>query len=146
MDISFYQLLKTPLDKALPRLLEKAYEAGFRCLVVCDSPERLTSLDSALWTFTPGAFLPHGAVGDPKRHPIWLSLECTNQNQANLIAITNGITPPNLTEFNRCLDIFDGNDPQSTQAARERYKQHLKQGHNLAFWQQTEQGTWVKAN
>jgi DNA polymerase III subunit chi len=145
MDISFYQLLKTPLDKALPRLLDKAYEAGFRCLVVCDSPERRDALNGSLWTFTPSAFLPHGCDGDPMRHPIWLSLDSKNSNQSTLIAVTNGIVPDNLREFTRCLDLFDGHDPIATQQARERYKSYAKDGHNLTFWQQTDQGTWSKA-
>lgn len=145
MDISFYQLLKTPLDKALPRLLDKAYEAGFRCLVVCDSQERRDALNAALWTFTPSAFLPHGIDGDPLRQPIWLSTDSENKNNATLIAVTNGIIPENLSQFTRCLDLFDGHDPVSTKEARERYKVYAKAGHNLTFWQQTDQGAWTKA-
>jgi DNA polymerase-3 subunit chi len=146
VDIAFYQLLKTPLEKTLPKLLEKAYEAGFRCLVVCDSPEQRDYLNSVLWTYSPSSFLPHGIEGDPNRHPIWLALESANRNNATLIVITSGIIPNNLAEFDRCLDLFNGHDPLMTQKARERYKIYASQGHNLTFWQQTDQGTWNKAS
>lgn len=141
MDVSFYQLLKTPLEKALPKLIEKIYESGYKVLIVCDSLERVQSLNSLLWTFSQSAFIPHGYEGDPTRQPIWLSTELENVNSANLAIITNGITV-NKNEFEKILDIFDGNEETSLVNARIRYQQYKERGHNMAFWRQNETGAW----
>lgn len=144
MNVAFYQLLKTPLDKALPKLLEKVYSSGFRVLVVCESPEKMEILNTVLWTFSTGAFLPHGYQGDPMRHPLWLSLMPDNVNEANVVVVTNGIVipadPPH--SFEKCLDIFDGNDETATMNARQRYAEYKSRGCHLTFWKQTSEGNW----
>lgn len=144
MDISFYQLLTTPLERAVPRLLDKVYASGLRVLIVCESAQQLETLNSTLWTFTPTAFLPHGRDGDPLDHPIWLSLEAVNSNKADVLLVANG---HNLTEdmgFSRYLDFFDGNDPEAVLSARGRYKKYKEAGHTLAFWKQNDAGGWDK--
>jgi len=78
-EISFYQLMTHPLEKVLPKLLEKVYESGLRALVVASSNEQAQSLNASLWTYSPGAFLPHGMKGsnlkdDPQDHPIWVTI------------------------------------------------------------------------
>lgn len=141
MEVSFYQLLKTPLEKALPKLVEKIYQNGYRVLIVCDTQERVEMLNNVLWTFSPGAFIPHGCEGDAKRQPIWLTTELTNANNANLVIITNGMFVPG-DSFEKCLDIFDGNDETSLKNARSRYADYKNAGFKMAFWQQNETGAW----
>ena len=143
MEVSFYQLLKTPLEKALPKLIEKIYESGFRALIVCDSSERIQMLNSLLWTFSQSAFIPHGYEGNPTQHPIWLSTDLANANSANLLVVTNGSYLEN-TDYEKILDIFDGNDEESLKESRLRYQKYKEQGHTLAFWRQGETGSWEK--
>ena len=144
LDIAFYQLRTAPLERALPKLLEKIYASSLRAVVVCDSVEHLTTINSVLWTYHPGAFLPHGFEGDPMDQPIWLSLEATNLNQADVLIITNAKTIPENSSYKRHLDIFDGNNPENVNAARNRYKKYLSEGHSLTFWKQKEDGNWEK--
>ncbi|MED5396188.1 MAG: DNA polymerase III subunit chi, partial [Pseudomonadota bacterium] len=40
-EIAFYHLERSPLERALPKLLEKTLEAGKRALVVVGSVERV---------------------------------------------------------------------------------------------------------
>lgn len=141
MDVSFYQLLKTPLEKALPKLVEKIYESGFRILIVCESAERVAALNSLLWTFSQSAFIPHGFEGDPTRQPIWLSTELKNVNSANLLIITNGFFL-DTNGFEKVLDIFDGTDDVSLTNARARYLKYKEKEHNMTFWRQSETGAW----
>lgn len=141
MDVSFYQLLKTPLEKALPKLVEKVYQGGYKVLIVCESQERVEILNTVLWTFSPGAFIPHGYQGDPLHQPIWLTTELKNVNEANLVIITNG-QHVTANGFEKCLDIFDGNDEQSLKNARDRYAKYKNQGFKMAFWCQNETGAW----
>ena len=146
-EIAFYQLKTTPLERALPKLLEKAYGAGLRSLIVCSNQEQQALLNTVLWTYSPTAFLPHGLVGDPMDHPIWLSLENKNVNNAAVLFLTNENLIPFDSEensYSRYLDIFDGNNSQSVEKARERYKHYNSQGYSLTFWKQTDQGGWEK--
>lgn len=143
MDVSFYQLLKTPLEKALPRLVDKIYQSGYRVLIVCENQERVAALNTVLWTFFPGAFIPHGYEGDPMQQPVWLTTELKNENNANLVIITNGIYV-DAAHFEKCLDIFDGNDEISLTKARSRYASYKEENFKMAFWRQNEAGSWEK--
>ena len=95
-------------------------------------------------TFSPRAFIPHGFEGEPKRQPIWLSLSDDNPNHANVVVVTNGIVVTNGL-FERCIDIFDGNNAQATQSARDRYRDYSAiPGCKLTFWKQDANGNWEK--
>ena len=61
-DIGFYHLTATPLEKALPKLLEKTLEAGERALVRVPSAERVGWLDGQLCTYDDRSWLPHGTA------------------------------------------------------------------------------------
>ena len=50
-EIGFYHLTGTPLERALPKLLEKTLEAGQRAVVRTGSEERAQALNGALWTY-----------------------------------------------------------------------------------------------
>ena len=45
-EVGFYHLLYTPLDRALPKLLEKALERGHRAIVLTGSNERVEDLNA----------------------------------------------------------------------------------------------------
>jgi DNA polymerase-3 subunit chi len=141
-EISFYQLNTSALEKTLPALLEKIYQKGLRALVVLDSPERVEAIDYALWTYSPGSFLPHASKGNPQDHPIWLATENVNRNQAQVLVSTTGASAENLVDFDRCIDIFDGNQETATEQALVRLETYRRQGHTPQFWEQTHEGRW----
>jgi DNA polymerase-3 subunit chi len=146
-EIALYQLTTNSIEQVLPRILEKIYGSGLRALVVTDCQERLSSLNTTLWTYSPGAFLPHGMEGSPDNpmdNPIWLSLEPTNKNQATVLVLTGGQSVNDLSGYTRCVDIFDGNDPAALTAARTRRDQYRNNGHPVVYWQQSGKGTWDK--
>ncbi len=142
MDVAFYHLITTPVEKALPKLVEKIYASGLRSLIVCDNQERMLSLNSILWTFSQNAFIPHNFEGDPARHPVWLSLASDNVNQADVALVLNGAMIPS-GQFSRVMDMFDGNDETSVVKARERYKSYRDGGYKLTYWKQNEKGAWA---
>ena len=74
-EIGFYHLLSMPLERALPRLLERARGQGHRVVVRAASAERVEHLNALLWTYDDTSFLAHGSTrdGNPERQPIWLS-------------------------------------------------------------------------
>jgi DNA polymerase-3 subunit chi len=144
-EVGFYHLQTTPLERALPKLLERSLAGGFRVLVVAGSAERVAHLDALLWTYDEASFLPHGSRrdGQPERQPILLSETEDNANGADLLVLTDGAASTRLADYRRCLDIFDGGDEAAVAAARERWQAAKAAGHALTYWQQTETG-WTK--
>lgn len=145
-EIGFYHLTRTPLERALPKLLEKVLAAGKRAVVRVGSQERVDFLNTALWTYEPSSFLPHGtaADGEAERQPIWLTAEDENPNGAEIVVLTDGATVGDIDGFERCLEMFDGRDDQAVEAARGRWRGYKESGHALTYWQQTESGGWEK--
>ena len=145
-EIAFYHLEGSPLERALPKLLEKTLEAGKRALVVVGSVERVEAIDGLLWTYHQEAWLPHGTGkdGNPADHPVWLAVSDDNVNDAHFLFLTDGATSDRVAEFERCFELFDGNDSHMVQAARGRWKTYQDVGHVLTYWQQNEGGGWDK--
>jgi len=143
-EIGFYHLMRTPLERALPKLLEKAIDRGMRALVVTGSPERAEHLSAALWTYDPASFLPHGtpADGAPDAQPILIADDVTDLNAAGLLVLTDGSRTDAPDRFERVIDMFDGRDEAAVEAARARWRQLKEAGHKLTYWQQTEAGGW----
>src|SRR3990167_1243223 len=145
-DIGFYHLTTSPLERALPRLLEKTLEAQKRAVVICTSEERLEYLNNTLWTLGRISFIPHGSAkeGMAEDQPVWLTTSDENPNRSQSLFLTEGATSPSLSSYERCLDIFDGNDPEALEAARGRWKAYKDAGHNVTYWKQNETGGWEK--
>lgn len=145
-EIAFYHLLSTPLERALPKLLERVVERGMRAVIRAGSKERIEALDSLLWTYDPGSFLPHGA-GDAfaDAQPIYLTTEPVAPNSAQVLILVDGVDADDLEAFERVLDLFDGSDPQAVAAARDRWRARKEAGHTLTYWKQRDNGGWERA-
>lgn len=144
-EIGFYHLLATPLERALPRLLERARGQGYRIVVRAASAERVEHLSALLWTYDDASFLAHGAAkdGNAAQQPIWLTEREENPNGAALLFLVDGVEAADLAAFARCADLFDGNDEGAVAAARDRWRRAAAAGHTLTYWQQNEKG-WEK--
>jgi len=144
-EIGFYHLLSTPLERALPRLLERARAQGLRIVVRAASSERIEHLNALLWTYDEASFLAHGSArdGNAASQPIWLTDRVENPNEASMLLLVDGVEAEDLTGFTRVADMFDGNDEEAVEAARKRWRRALASGHTLTYWQQTDAG-WEK--
>jgi DNA polymerase-3 subunit chi len=144
-EIGFYHLQTTPLERALPKLLERGLAAGHRIVVMAGSAQRVGHLDGVLWTYDDASFLPHGSRrdGNPERQPVWLTEADENPNGASMLVLTDGASSTLLSGFRRCLDLFDGRDETAVAAARERWRLAKAAGHELTYWQETGSG-WTK--
>ena len=144
-EIGFYHLLSTPLERALPRLLQRARAQGHRIVVRAASTERVEHLNALLWTYDDTGFLPHGTArdGNPAEQPIWLSDREENPNGATILFLVDGVDADDMADFARCIDMFDGNDEAAVEAARARWRRASTAGHTLTYWQQTPAG-WEK--
>ncbi len=144
-DVSFYHLQSKPLEAALPGLLEKVYESGARAVVLSGLPERLENLDKLLWTYN-DRFLPHGTAqdGNAEEQPIYLTAAEENPNGATILVLIDGAEAAALDSYERCLDMFDGNDEAAVKAARVRWQACKDAGHGVTYWRQSEAGKWRK--
>lgn len=145
-EIGFYHLTRSTLDQALPRLLDKILGAGKKAVVRSGSEERVGFLNTRLWTYDSASFLPHGcaADGDGAEHPIWLTVGDDNPNEAEILILTDGAEPGDVSPFERCLEMFDGRDEAAVAVARARWKSYKEAGYRLAYWQQSEGGGWTE--
>ncbi|MBM3602053.1 MAG: DNA polymerase III subunit chi [Alphaproteobacteria bacterium] len=146
-EVSFYHLRTRPLEWALPRLLEKILERGARAVVMTGSDERVEWLSQQLWTYDPGSFLPHGSArdGDAPDQPVWLTAADENPNGARFLLLTDGAVSGAVGTYERCFEIFDGNDEAAVGVARQRWAQYKSAGHSVTYWKQNERGGWDKS-
>lgn len=146
-EIGFYHLMATPLDRALPKLLERTLESGHRAVVLAASEERVQALNALLWVYEDRAWLPHGSERDgfAADQPIWLTARIENPNGAGFLFLIDGVEIGDLSAWSRVFDLFDGRDDGAVAAARVRWKAARDAGHELAYWRQTDRGGWEKA-
>ena len=147
VEVGFYQLQRSALEPALGRLLEKVLASGKRAVVRASSPERVEALNRALWTFGRDSFLPHGSRADgfAEDQPVFLTDAADYPNGATVLVLVDGAEAEPASPFERCLYLFDGNDPQAVEQARARWRQWRERGARVTYWQQTERGGWQQA-
>ena len=147
-EVLFYHLTEHTLERALPGLLERSLERGWKVVVQAGTEAHRDTLDNHLWTYRENSFLPHGAEGtansEPKNHPIWLTTTTENPIDAEVRFIVTGAVPAKTDTYERVIYMFDGRDDDAVSDARERWKIEKESGHDLAYWQQDEEGRWAK--
>ena len=145
-EVRFYHLQRRTLEQALPKILEKVLERGWRAVVLAGSPERVDALNQHLWTYDPSSFLPHGSARDgfAAEQPVWLTADEETPNGATVLVLVDGMTSGAMGSFDLVCDLFDGNDGDAVLAARERWKICKAAGHALTYWQQNDRGGWEK--
>lgn len=146
-EVLFYHLTQSPLEAALPLILEKSLERGWRVQIRSGTPDRLDHLDRHLWTYRDEGFLPHGREGGPHddAQPILLTTSLGNPNSAEILMLIDGAPEPveGMGGYERVCILFDGQDPDAVDAARVRWKEVTGAGLAATYWAQ-EGGRWVK--
>ncbi len=143
-EVRFYHLTRTPLDQALPQMLEKTLERGQRAVVRAGSEARVEALSARLWTYNDRSFLPHGTLKDGRaeRQPVWLTEKDEAPNGAEVLFLTDGATSEKIADFARCVLLFDGGDDEALAQARAQWKALKEAGHAVSYWQQDDTGRW----
>lgn len=145
-EVHFYHLQRQPLEKALPQLVEKCVARGWRCVIQADTEERVEALDALLWTYSDDGFLPHGTdrEADAAQTPVVLTTKQINPNAAVVRFFVDGANAEDLTAYQRAIYLFDGNDPDAVDSARDNYKEAQGAGFQVIYWQQDKDGRWQK--
>lgn len=145
-EVHFYHLQRQPLERALPVLIEKCIERGWRCVVQAASPERIDALDQLLWTYREDSFLAHGTDREDNvnEQPVLLTTREENPNASSVRFLVDGATASDLSTYERAIFLFDGNDPDAVDFARDQWKEAQGEGFQTIYWQQDTDGRWQK--
>lgn len=139
----FYHLNGPPLAAALAPLFEKCLERDWRVLVVSSSEEALALTDRDLWQYRDDSFLPHGRDGElAERHPILISRETENRNDAKVLVLLNGHDAEPSVAFERVMVVFEDGDTEARGKARQQYKLAKDAGQVVRYFKQSDAGGW----
>jgi DNA polymerase-3 subunit chi len=127
-------------------LIEKCIERGWRCVVQAASPERIDALDQLLWTYREDSFLAHGTdrEDNTSEQPVLLTTREENPNASSVRFLVDGATASDLSAYERAIYLFDGNDPDAVDFARDQWKEAQGEGFQTIYWQQDTDGRWQK--
>ncbi len=144
-EVWFYHLERTGLEQALPELLEKTLQRGWKALVRVKESDRLGELDDWLWTYRDESFLAHARSDEPgaARQPILLTTDFENPNGADALFLVDGAEPGELHGFARCVVLFDGGDASQLAVARAQWSAIRSSGVSVSYWKQQARG-WEK--
>ncbi|MGD9650142.1 MAG: DNA polymerase III subunit chi [Dongiaceae bacterium] len=144
--INFYHLTQSSLEDVLPALLVKARQTGSSIIIKAPNETRLEMLNNFLWVFDPNSFLPHGAAkdGNAAAQPIYLTTGDEKPNGAELLVLIDGVEGE-ISDYTKCLDIFDGMNEESLTAARARWQRYKQAGYEVKYFQQQEGQGWKQA-
>lgn len=145
-EVWFYHLTQWPLERALPPLLEKTLERGWRALVRAGNPARLETLNEHLWSWSDESFLPHGLASEDGAagQPVLLTTEMSNDNDADVLFVVDHAETGDVTGFTRTILVFDGNDDTAMASARAEWRRAKENDLEVSYWQQSETGGFEK--
>lgn len=133
--IDFYILPNTN-PHGLPllacRLTDKAFRLGQRVHIHTASADQAHTLDTLLWTFAPGSFVPHRLLEGTRDDGEPITLHWTSAPPPTTLTIINlsPTLPPGSTEVDRIIELVD-DDPMRRDAGRERYRYYRQHGYIL---------------
>ncbi|MCV3271929.1 DNA polymerase III subunit chi [Roseobacter sinensis] len=141
----FYHLTRRPLEQTLAMLLSKAQGAGMRVVVRGTDLARMGWLDEKLWLGAEEGFLPHGLAGGAHdaMQPILLTTGLDAPNEAACLMVVDGapVAADEVAQMQRTCVLFDGNDPQAVQQARDQWTALTEAGAAAQYWSE-ESGRW----
>jgi DNA polymerase III subunit chi len=73
-----------------------------------------------------------------------LTTRDVNPNGASVRFLVDGAAAENLKAYERAIYLFDGNDPDAVDAARDNWKEAQGEGFDTIYWQQDAEGRWQK--
>lgn len=145
MQVDFYHLVASPLERVLPRIAERVVGGDGRLVIVAGDARQRQSLDRLLWTYAPESFLPHAQAGGGRDadQPILIAKNVVASNGARNVALVDGVWRDEALTFERAFHFFDGD---SVSAARQAWKAlGERDGVERRYWKQDDAGKWTQA-
>ncbi len=143
-EIRFYHLQSQTIEQALPKLAELVLKSGNKGIIKVADKNIAKQIDKALWAYSPESFLPHDVEGSkyPKEQELFITSREENPAEAKMALFVNCEKLEDLSLFDRVLYMFEGKLDKIITTAREDYKNYKTQGHEMSYWQQSDQGRW----
>ena len=73
-----------------------------------------------------------------------LTTKPANPNGAAVRFLVDGAAATDLSAYQRAIVLFDGNDPDAVDTARDQWKEAQGEGFEVVYWQQDKEGRWQK--
>jgi len=145
MQVDFYYLTRSPLDRVLPRIAERIVGDGGRVLVVVRDDAQAAAIDKLLWTYASDSFLPHAiaGTGDDTAQPVLIASVPAASNGARHIALVDGQWRDEALAFERAFHFFDEAMIREARAAWKALAE--REGVERRYWKQLETGGWEQA-
>ena len=145
MQVDFYHLTATPLERALPQIAERMVAAGSRLLIVADDEDARAALDRLLWSYTPDSFLPHAQAGaaDDAAQPVLIAGDAAAGNGARHVALADGVWRNEALDFDRAFHFFGEDQVEEARAAWRSLSG--RRDVERRYWKQNEAGRWEQA-
>lgn len=145
MQVDFYHLVASPLERVLPRIAERVVTGGGRLVVVAGDEAQRAGLDRLLWTYAADSFLPHAQAGGAHDadQPILIAPEATASNGARNVALVDGVWRDAALGFDRAFHFFDRDSVGAARAAWKALAE--REGVERRYWKQDDAGRWTQA-
>ncbi|MBA16282.1 MAG: DNA polymerase III subunit chi [Sphingomonas sp.] len=144
MQVDFYHLTRSPIDRVLPQIATRILSDGGRLLIVAEGQPIRNRLDASLWTWSAESFLPHAQQGrgDDSLQPILIADTIGSGNGARNVALVDGLWRDGALDFDRAFHFFD---EDRIAEARLAWKGLAgRDGVERKYWKQTQNG-WEQA-
>ncbi len=145
MQVDFYHLTRSPLDRVLPRIAERIVGDGGRLLVVVRDAAQAAAIDKLLWSYSPDSFLPHAvaAAGEDAAQPVLIATDVAPSNAARHVALVDGEWRDEALSFDRAFHFFDEGAIGEARAVWKALAD--REGVERRYWKQLETGGWEQA-
>lgn len=114
------------------RLTEKIYKLGHQVYVHVDSDAQAQRLDTLLWTFRPGSFVPHARHCEDQQNPVPVLIGCGIEPESHIDVLVNlaAEVPGFFSRFDRVAELVAGT-PEHRAQAREKFRFYRDRGYAL---------------
>ena len=145
-EVFFYHLTQTPLEVALPKILERALSANWSIEVRANVNTNLEDMSNSIWKGSEESFLPNCLENhkDVQDYPIVLSNSPVKKLRDCLIIVDHAELQENDVESHKrvCL-IFDAKNEAQLSNARNSWKSLSEAGVNTVYWSESN-GKWYR--
>ena len=146
-DVYFYHLTRSPMAATVTDLLGKCLANDWRVVVQGQNFPVMQALDTHLWKGPSDAFLPHGLSNGKTDddQPVLLTVDPANYDTRQVLMVVDDapFDAADAQHLERVCILFDGNNPQSVDIARAKWKAVSEAGVSAQYWSQ-ESGNWQK--
>ena len=146
-DVYFYHLTRSPMAATVTDLLGKCMSNDWRVVIQGKNFPVMQALDTQLWKGPVDAFLPHGLANGKTDddQPVLLTVDMADYQTRQVLMVVDDapFNPTDAQNLERVCILFDGNNPESVNIARAKWKAVSDAGVTAQYWSQ-ESGNWQK--